>query len=206
EKLAPADPGPKGALCILLGAQGRLAESENVARQALALDPLGVIRYLNLARILIGGGRYDEAEAALRKAVALQPAAARLHVHLTTIDVLRGDATGALHDAQLEPPGSWRDYALALAQQAQSDRVAAGLKRGNVYKVAVAYAIVGWLVVQISSTVLPTFHAPEWVVQTLVVLVALGFPIAVVIAWAFELTPEGLKRTEDVDRATEKRG
>src|SRR5437016_10283098 len=124
EKLAPADPGPKGALCILLGAQGRLAESENVARQALALDPLGVIRYLNLARILIGGGRYDEAEAALRKAVALQPAAARLHVHLTTIDVLRGDATGALHDAQLEPPGSWRDYALALAQQAQSDRVA----------------------------------------------------------------------------------
>ena len=82
----------------------------------------------------------------------------------------------------------------------------AELKRRNVYKVAVAYAIVGWLVVQISSTVLPTFHAPEWVVQTLVVLVALGFPIAVVIAWAFELTPEGLKRTEDVDRATEKRG
>src|SRR5437764_13685929 len=82
----------------------------------------------------------------------------------------------------------------------------AELSRRNVYKVVVAYAIVGWLVVQISSTVLPTFHAPEWVVQTLVVLVALGFPIAVVIAWAFELTPEGLKRTEDVDRATEKRG
>jgi adenylate cyclase len=72
----------------------------------------------------------------------------------------------------------------------------AELKRRNVYKVAVAYAVVGWLVVQISSTVLPTFHAPEWVVQTLVVLVAIGFPIALVIAWAFELTPEGLKRTE----------
>src|ERR1700716_1261091 len=73
------------------------------------------------------------------------------------------------------------------------------LKRRNVYKVAVAYAVVGWLVIQVSSTVLPTFHAPEWVVQTLVVLVAIGFPIALVIAWAFELTPEGLKRTEDVD-------
>jgi TolB-like protein/Flp pilus assembly protein TadD len=73
------------------------------------------------------------------------------------------------------------------------------LKRRNVYKVAVTYAVVGWLVIQISSTVLPTFHAPEWVVQTLVVLVALGFPIALVIAWAFELTPQGLKRTEDVD-------
>jgi TolB-like protein/Flp pilus assembly protein TadD len=125
EKLAPADAGPKFALSFLFAAQGRLAESENVARQALALDPLGVIRYLNLARILIGGGRYDEAEAALRKAVALQPAAARLHVHLTTIDVLRGNATGGLKNAELEPPGSWRDYALALARQTQSDRAAA---------------------------------------------------------------------------------
>ena len=77
----------------------------------------------------------------------------------------------------------------------------AELKRRNVYKVAVAYAVVGWLLIQVSSTVLPTFHAPEWVVQTLVVLVAIGFPIALVIAWAFELTPEGLKRTEDVDLA-----
>jgi TolB-like protein/Tfp pilus assembly protein PilF len=78
------------------------------------------------------------------------------------------------------------------------------LKRRNVYKVAVAYAVVGWLVVQISSTVLPTFHAPEWVVQTLVVLVALGFPIALVIAWAFELTPEGIKRTESADELANK--
>ena len=74
----------------------------------------------------------------------------------------------------------------------------AELRRRNVYKVAVAYAVVGWLVIQVCSTVLPTFHAPEWVVQPLVVLVALGFPIALVIAWAFELTPEGIKRTEDV--------
>ncbi len=77
------------------------------------------------------------------------------------------------------------------------------LKRRNVYKVAVAYAVVGWFVIQVSATVLPAFHAPEWVVQTLVVLVAVGFPIALVIAWAFELTPEGLKRTEDVDLAAQ---
>src|SRR5438876_1719056 len=81
----------------------------------------------------------------------------------------------------------------------------AELKRRNVYKVAVAYAVVGWLVIQVSSTVLPTFHAPEWVVQTLLVLVAIGFPIALVIAWAFELTPEGLKRAEDVDLAMKRR-
>jgi len=83
----------------------------------------------------------------------------------------------------------------------RADNFFSELKRRNVYKVAVAYAVVGWLVIQVSSTVLPTFHAPEWVVQTLVVLVAIGFPIALVIAWAYELTPEGLKRTEDVDLA-----
>jgi len=75
----------------------------------------------------------------------------------------------------------------------------AELKRRNVYKVAVTYAVVGWLVIQVSSTVLPTFHAPEWVLQTIVVLVILGFPIALVIAWAFEVTPEGIKRTEAAD-------
>ena len=72
------------------------------------------------------------------------------------------------------------------------------LKRRNVYKVAVAYAVVGWLVIQVGLTVLPTFHVPEWVTQTLVVLVALGFPIALVLSWAFEITPEGVKRSDDV--------
>jgi adenylate cyclase len=84
-----------------------------------------VTRYLNLARILIAGGRYDEAETALRKAIELQPAAARLHAYLTTLDVLRGNAAAALQNAQLEPKGFWQDYALALAQQAQSDHAAA---------------------------------------------------------------------------------
>ncbi|HEY4273391.1 MAG TPA: hypothetical protein VGM65_15440 [Candidatus Udaeobacter sp.] len=73
------------------------------------------------------------------------------------------------------------------------------LKRRNVYKVAVAYAVVGWLIVQVASTVLPTFHSPEWVVQSLVVIVALGFPIALILAWAFETTAEGIKRTEVAD-------
>jgi len=125
EKLAPADAGPKFALSFLFATQGRLAEAENIMRQTLALDPLGVTRYLNLARILIGDNRYDEAEVALRKAIELQPAAARLHSYLTMLDVLRGNAAAALQDAQLEPKGFWRDYALALALQTQSDRAAA---------------------------------------------------------------------------------
>jgi TolB-like protein/Tfp pilus assembly protein PilF len=79
------------------------------------------------------------------------------------------------------------------------------LKRRNVYKVAVAYAIVGWLLVQIATQVFPFLEIPNWVVRLVIVLVAAGFPIALVIAWAFELTPEGIKRTEDVDPAASAR-
>jgi TolB-like protein/Flp pilus assembly protein TadD len=81
----------------------------------------------------------------------------------------------------------------------------AELKRRNVYKVAVAYAIVGWLMVQIATQVFPFLEIPNWVVRLVIVLVAAGFPIALVIAWAFELTPEGIKRTEDVDLAASAR-
>src|SRR4030088_2266927 len=73
------------------------------------------------------------------------------------------------------------------------------LKRRNVYKVAVAYAIVGWLVIQVATQVFPFLEIPNWVVRLVIVLIAIGFPIALVIAWAFEMTPEGIKRTEDVD-------
>lgn len=73
----------------------------------------------------------------------------------------------------------------------------AELKRRSVYKVAVAYAVVAWLLIQAASILFPTFEAPPWVMKVFVVLVALGFPIALVIAWAFELTPEGIKRTTD---------
>ena len=73
------------------------------------------------------------------------------------------------------------------------------LKRRNVYKVAVAYAIVGWLLVQIATQVFPFLEIPNWVVRLVIAMVGIGFPIALIIAWAFELTPEGIKRTEDAD-------
>ena len=73
------------------------------------------------------------------------------------------------------------------------------LKRRNVYKVAVAYAVVGWLIAQIATQIFPFLEIPNWVVRLIIVLIAIGFPIALVIAWAFEATPEGIKRTEDVD-------
>ncbi|HYY13841.1 MAG TPA: hypothetical protein VE758_05345, partial [Chthoniobacterales bacterium] len=75
----------------------------------------------------------------------------------------------------------------------------AELKRRNVYKVAIAYAIVAWLLIQIATQVFPFLEIPNWIVRLVIALLAIGFPIALVFAWAFELTPEGLKRTEDVD-------
>jgi TolB-like protein len=75
------------------------------------------------------------------------------------------------------------------------------LKRRNVYKVAVAYAVVGWLVVEIATATFPVLEIPNWATKLVIAVVALGFPIALVLAWAFELTPEGIKKTEDVPPA-----
>jgi hypothetical protein len=74
----------------------------------------------------------------------------------------------------------------------------AELKRRHVDKVALAYAVVAWLLIQVASILLPTFDAPAWVMETLVVLLALGFILALIVSWSFEMTPEGLKRTADV--------
>src|SRR5438270_2362981 len=72
------------------------------------------------------------------------------------------------------------------------------LKRRNVYKVAVAYAVVAWLLFQAASILLPTFEAPNWVMKAFSLFLAIGFILAVIISWAFEMTPEGMKRTADV--------
>lgn len=71
----------------------------------------------------------------------------------------------------------------------------AELKRRNVYKVAVAYAVIGWLLIQAGSILFPTFDAPGWVMKVFVAAIAAGFPIALVLAWAFELTPDGIQLT-----------
>ncbi len=75
----------------------------------------------------------------------------------------------------------------------------AELKRRNVYKVAVAYAVVAWLLVQVTTQVFPIFEISNWALRLIVLAIIIGFPISLVVAWAFELTSEGLKRTEDVD-------
>ena len=77
----------------------------------------------------------------------------------------------------------------------------AELKRRNVYKVAVAYAVVAWLLMQVASQIFPFFEIPNWIVRLVILLLVIGFPVALIIAWAFEATPEGIKRTEAADAA-----
>jgi len=78
------------------------------------------------------------------------------------------------------------------------------LKRRNVYKVAVAYAVVGWLLIQVATQVFPFLEIPNWMIRLVILVTALGFPVALIIVWAFELTPEGLKRTEFADKLPKK--
>jgi TolB-like protein len=75
------------------------------------------------------------------------------------------------------------------------------LRRRNVFRVAIAYTVTGWLVAQVAELALDSFEAPDWVMKTILLVLVLGLPFAVLFAWAFELTPEGLKREKDVDRS-----
>ena len=78
----------------------------------------------------------------------------------------------------------------------------AELKRRNVVRVGIAYVVIGWALAQVAEFVVGNFGAPDWVLKTFVVFLLLGLPLALFFAWAFEFTPEGLKREKDVDRST----
>src|SRR5256885_4833656 len=74
----------------------------------------------------------------------------------------------------------------------------AELKRRNVYKVAVAYAVASWLLIQVATQVFPFFEIPNWAVRLVVLVLIVGFPVALVFSWAFEITPEGIKRESEI--------
>ncbi len=75
------------------------------------------------------------------------------------------------------------------------------LSRRNVFRVAIAYSVVAWLVAQVAELALDSFGTPDWVMKTILLVLVLGLPLAILFAWAFELTPEGIKREKDVDRS-----
>src|SRR6202030_1038469 len=76
------------------------------------------------------------------------------------------------------------------------------LKQRRVYRVAIGYAVAAWLTVQVAATVLPAFHAPEFILPVLILLLGIGFPVALVLAWAFDVTPSGIEKTPEGTGAT----
>ena len=147
---SPSDAAAKNALSYALMAQGRVAEAEQVCREALAMDPLLTTLWYNLGRLAVATGRYKEAEETFRKGLELQPHAARFHTYLATIDILQNNPAHSLQNAQLESDVFWRDYALALTEQAQSNRSAADSALKNfsskyattgAYQIALLYAV-----------------------------------------------------------------
>jgi TolB-like protein/Flp pilus assembly protein TadD len=146
----PNNAAAKNGLTLSLLAQGRFTEAEEACRQALLLDPLLTNLWFNLGRITVGTGRYKEAGEAFRKGLELQPNASRFHTYLATLDVLQNRPAQATANAQLENEGFWRDYAIAMVQQAQDDQSAADVRlkdfiakdsNGGAFQIAVLYAI-----------------------------------------------------------------
>src|SRR5256714_12055868 len=82
------------------------------------------------------------------------------------------------------------------------DNIFAELKRRNVYKVAIAYAVVSWLLIQAASIFLPAFDAPPWVMKVFIIVIIFGFPMALIFSWAFEITPEGIKLESEIEPST----
>jgi TolB-like protein len=97
--------------------------------------------------------------------------------------------------------GPASQFKSAIPLTVKSGSFFAELKRRNVYKVAIAYGVVAWLLIQVATQVFPFFDIPNWAVRLVVLLSAIGFPVAVFVAWAFEATPEGIKSTEAADAA-----
>jgi serine/threonine-protein kinase len=121
-EMAPSDAAAKSALCLSLMAEGRLREAEEACREALSLDPLLTASWYNIGRVVAGMGRYKDADELFRNGLEIQPHAARFHSYLVILDILQNRPAQAMGNAQLESKGFWRDYAVNLAQQAQSDR------------------------------------------------------------------------------------
>src|SRR5262245_29894306 len=90
-------------------------------------------------------------------------------------------------------------YRRLLTNPMASPNFFSELKRRNVYKVAVAYAVVSWLLIQVATQVFPFFEVPNWAVRLVVLLLILGFPVALIFSWAYEITPEGIKRESEIE-------
>ena len=109
------------------------------------------------------------------------------------------NGTGGSRETSTGGLGSRPGRSAVDERRCESINFFAELKRRNVYKVAVAYIVAGWALSQGIAQVFPVFDVPNWVIRLIVLLIIVGLPVALVLAWMFELTPQGIKRTETAD-------
>jgi TolB-like protein/Flp pilus assembly protein TadD len=109
------------------------------------------------------------------------------------------NGTGGSRETSAGGPGSRLGRSAVDERWRESINFFGELKRRNVYKVAVAYAVVAWLVIQAASIFLPAFNAPQWAMQIVILILVIGFPVALVFSWAFEITPEGIKLESEIE-------
>src|SRR5207244_3801907 len=118
------------------------------------------------------------------------------------------DRSGACLAARRSPLRSARrkncsSRGIQISDLPEMNNFFAEVKRRNVYKVGIAYIVAGWALSQGIAQVFPVFDIPNWIIRLIVLLIILGLPIALVLSWTFELTPQGIKRTETADAMPE---
>jgi hypothetical protein len=109
-----------------------------------------------------------------------------------------GSASSTPADGDSAPIVSPSQFKVSNSFQIKTISFFTELKRRNVYKVAVAYTFVSWLLIQAASIFLPTFDAPAWMMKAVVVFLALGFILSAILSWVFDITPQGIKRTANI--------
>src|SRR5437763_4049134 len=121
------------------------------------------------------------------------------------VGIEQGRCRGACVKGLTNGTGTWhnRVYILKTTSEAMdAKKFFTELKRRKVYRLAVAYAVVSWLLIQIATQVFPFFEIPTWSVRLVIIALVLGFPVALLLSWAFDLTPAGIRRTDDIDDTT----
>src|SRR6266571_6261363 len=111
------------------------------------------------------------------------------------------NGTGGSRETSTGGPGSRPRRSAVDERGRESINFFAELKRRNVYKVAVAYAVVAWLLIQAASIFLPAFDAPPWVMKIFIIVIIFGFPVALIFSWAFEITSEGIKLESEIEQS-----
>ena len=197
-KLNGDDQGPFGLLIRGMGDPSMRERAIRILDTSPAMSGIRKDAFVH-ASFLMALGEHERALAALAGLCAQRR---KQHLPVFVEPGVRSDPQrSALQDGAGEG-----GIAIQASHRCRAMNFLEELKRRHVYRVAAAYAVVGWLLIQVATQVFPVFHLPDWIDQAVVLLILIGFPIALVLAWAFDATPHGIVATDSRDPAPDPRG